>query len=295
MIYNSLLDIADNFDTFFFDAWGVFNFGKDLSENAIAVMAELVSRGKTVSIISNTPRNSVGVIEQFAKKGLIRGVHYNEFFSSGQLCWSLAQEGKLPVPGKRYYDAWECNLLPPPLNLFANSDYIKVESIQDADFIFCNFPSYNGSLVTDDSLLEPEINKLLKSKLPIICPNPDKRTILDGISYVMQGTPCKTLEDRGAKVIYYGKPYPEIFVDAMFRLGDFDKKRTVMIGDTLETDILGATRAGITACLTLEKGISADDMLNSGLKLTRDNIDKEAEKIGTHVDYIIQKVPRLDI
>ena len=52
----------------------------------------------------------------------------------------------------------------------------------------------------------------------------------------------------GGGVIYYGKPYEPIFVAAVRELHKHGAaKRPLVIGDGLETDIIGANRANIDA------------------------------------------------
>ncbi len=52
-----------------------------------------------------------------------------------------------------------------------------------------------------------------------------------------------------------GKPFAPIFDAALERLGHPDRRRVVMIGDQLVTDVLGASRAGIDSVL-IETGVS---------------------------------------
>lgn len=172
-----------------------------------------------------------------------------------------------------------------------NSDYEQVSEIADADFVICEFPTDNGVLTTDLSVMMPMIEKIAASKKMVICPNPDLHFLYDGEFVVAHGSVCAELEKRGAPVVYYGKPHPEIFDIALSAFPGLNPERTVMIGDTLHTDILGATRAGIKSCLTLERGISANDLKNP----TEESIHAAAVKIGARVDYIIKKVPREDL
>ncbi|MDL2296028.1 TIGR01459 family HAD-type hydrolase [Lachnospiraceae bacterium OttesenSCG-928-E19] len=298
MIYKSLMDIADNFDTFFFDAWGVFNIGGTISKSAIDVMAELVKLGKSVSIMSNTPQLTSGMIRHYGKKGLIQGVHFQNSFSSGQLCADFALAGKLPVPGKKYYVAWDnsgLDIVNPEYCVLQGTDYIKVSNIDDADFVYCDFPIHNDTLFSDPEFLEPEMGRVISAGKPVICANPDLHVCFGGEFVFTQGTPCKVFEEHGLKVIYYGKPYPEIYLDALQKLGNVDPLRTLMIGDTLHTDILGATRAGIKSCLTISNGITERDLKLAGLEVNEDNIIAAATKIGARVDYIIERVPLVDL
>ena len=52
-----------------------------------------------------------------------------------------------------------------------------------------------------------------------------------------------------------GKPHAPMFETALERLGHPDRRRVVMIGDQLVTDVLGASHAGIDSVL-IETGVS---------------------------------------
>ena len=65
----------------------------------------------------------------------------------------------------------------------------------------------------------------------------------------------------GVKPVVTGKPQPRMYQEALRRLGA-DPTTTAMIGDRLDTDILGAARVGLTTVLTLS-GISTREELGS--------------------------------
>lgn len=64
-----------------------------------------------------------------------------------------------------------------------------------------------------------------------------------------------------------GKPEPTMYQMAMARL-QVDPAETVAIGDRLDTDILGAERAGIRSLLVLSGISTADDLSRSNIKPT---------------------------
>lgn len=288
------MEIADKFDVFFFDAWGVFNIGGTISKSAVAVMADLQTRGKSVSIMSNTPQSAAGVTAHYGKSGLIPGVHYQNIFSSGQLCMDIARRGEIPAPGKKYYVAWDYTCGLPgggaSYDMFAGTDYSKVADISSADFVYLDFPRAASNLITDEKLMEPELSKVIAAGKPVICTNPDLHACHGNEFVIMQGTPARIFAAHGLKIIYYGKPHPEIYLDAMNKIGNVDAARTLMVGDTLHTDILGARRAGIKSCLTLADGITARDLTLAGRELNRENINAAGAKIDAVPDYIIEKV-----
>ena len=65
------------------------------------------------------------------------------------------------------------------------------------------------------------------------------------------GPIIKALEYAASKrAVIVGKPSPRMFRLALKRAGE-EPKRAVMIGDQLETDLLGASRAGVHTVLVL--------------------------------------------
>ena len=46
----------------------------------------------------------------------------------------------------------------------------------------------------------------------------------------------------------YSKPDPRFFDEVFVRLGNPDRKSAIMLGDSLSSDMLGASRAGIAGC-----------------------------------------------
>ena len=53
----------------------------------------------------------------------------------------------------------------------------------------------------------------------------------------------------GGQVVYTGKPGKDLFIQAMKSKNIKEHSRVLMIGDTLETDILGANLLGIPSAL----------------------------------------------
>ena len=73
------------------------------------------------------------------------------------------------------------------------------------------------------------------------------------------GHPSKSLQTRHkrslkgenykGKVIYTGKPYSHIFAPILEKYSHIPKDRMIMIGDTVDMDILGAHNIGISSAL----------------------------------------------
>lgn len=92
----------------------------------------------------------------------------------------------------------------------------------------------------------------------------DLYIVTNGVTVTqMQRLKDSTL-DRYVKDIFvseatgFQKPMKEYFDYCFARIGDIDKSRTMIIGDSLTSDIKGGNNAGITTCWYNPKGIKND-------------------------------------
>ena len=74
----------------------------------------------------------------------------------------------------------------------------------------------------------------------LICTNPDLTVHRGDVEEYCAGSIANLFESVGGKVIYFGKPYKEIY-KMCFEAGE----KTVAIGDNLNTDIRGANNMNI--------------------------------------------------
>ncbi|MEE8567331.1 MAG: HAD-IIA family hydrolase [Anaerolineales bacterium] len=80
----------------------------------------------------------------------------------------------------------------------------------------------------------------------------------------------------GVQPTIVGKPEPHLFLQALHRL-DTEPKRTLAIGDRLETDILGGQNSGMLTCLVLTGVTKRQDLLDSPIQ----------------PDYVFEDLPQL--
>lgn len=86
----------------------------------------------------------------------------------------------------------------------------------------------------------------------------------------------------GVKAFVIGKPEPIIYQQALEKLGS-DPARTVAIGDRLDTDILGAVRAGIPSLMVLSGVSSRDDL--AGLEYQPDWVCQDIIEIADSLQH----------
>ena len=248
---NGLSELVHDYDTFLVDAWGVLHDGGSAFKAAQECLCKLKQQGKTVIILSNAARRTT----DFEKELLASGVNkqlYDFSVSSGELVWTNFSKGEYETLGKR------CFYLGPERSrgILENLDIIWVNSLAEAQVIINTGAEGN---LPDALSFKSQLEEAVLLKLPMICANPDKVAIRKGIRGISAGAIADYYQQLGGHVLYVGKPYQQIFTAAVQQLKSPSKERVLMIGDGLQTDILGANQFGIDA-LFISGGIYAQQI-----------------------------------
>jgi len=281
-------NVVKDFDYIVVDNYGVVTFADGLNKEAVAVLKELRTMGKKVIFLSNATFTDPE--ERYAKKGLIKGEHYDAFVTSGQYAKADIAKGTLPC-GKKYIVFGTANFKKPEKvpAIFNGSLYELVENATKANFVYCGIPQINGEdrLTMDDFM--KELEGLAEMGLPMVCSNPDEIASEDGRWVIRQGSIVNAYRKLGGKVILYGKPDPAIFDWVLGR--DIPREKVLMVGDTLGTDILGANKAQIKSCLTVDGGVTEVRMLERGMKIDDESIRSfiVQQKTGSP-DFVVNKI-----
>lgn len=287
MIYDNFSEISDRFDTLLFDAYGVFWGGAAPIPGSLETMADQVRQGKPLCIVSNTSSVGQHTVDDYIRKGVIRGIHYTDVITSGDVCLDYIRRRLLNVPGPHVYIIGLSKVD------LESAGYVRVSSPEQADFIFFGAPQFTteqrakypdnhpdflmcfGGTKYDLLSVEPFIPILEKCRdlnLPAVSTNPDLVALEQHVNrpcpdwIIRQGTFSETYRRMGGRVQEFGKPYPEIYRFVFERLHVRPTLRIAMVGDTFRTDIRGALDAGITPVWCIETGMAQYEM-NRGRNL----------------------------
>lgn len=280
-------DVVKDFDHILLDNYGVVTFSGGLNMAAVEVLKQLRSMGKKVIFLSNATFTDPE--ERYAKKGLLKGVHFDDFVTSGQYAKEDIAKGTLPC-GKKYCVFGTANFKKPEKvpAIFNGSPYELTDYPAAADFVYCGIPQINGEDRVTIYEFVQELKWLAEMGLPMVVSNPDEIASEDGRWVIRQGSIASAYRALGGEVIMYGKPDPDIFD---WVLGDTPREKVLMIGDTLGTDILGANRAGIKSCLTISGGVTEVRMMKEGLPITEEGIYTFITRKKSGVpDFIVDKI-----
>lgn len=245
-IIRDLNDLVDRYRTFIFDVWGVLHDGEHAYSQIINMIKALQSENKIVLLLSNSPKR-LDTLKEILKKMNIDSSLFDAMMSSGEACYHPIIQNKLSKrfghKQHRYYflgDSYH-------KQIHTAYPHRAVSSISEADYILLtSFFHINPKIEEYDRTWE----EALAHNCPVICLNPDKSIFRqNGEEVLSTGSLAERYEALGGEVFYIGKPYPDIY--AVFKASSvlaLDHE-TLMIGDTLETDIQGALTQNIDSVL----------------------------------------------
>tara|TARA_B100001142_G_C14077042_1_gene555892 strand:- start:195 stop:539 length:345 start_codon:yes stop_codon:yes gene_type:complete len=97
----------------------------------------------------------------------------------------------------------------------------------------------------------------------MICTNPDLIVDRGSKRELCAGSIAMVFEKMGGKVVYFGKPYPEVYNQSI----NNKNKKILSIGDNLNTDIKGANLLNFDS-LIISNGIHKNEIEKNGIEKT---------------------------
>lgn len=246
MFCQGLYELMDSYDGFIMDQWGVLHDGVNPYDGVLDALNHLKQRKKQVVILSNSGKRSSDNIERLKKLGF-KSTMYKEVVTAGEVTWQGLKEQKDP-PFKGLGD--KCYLISRPDDraLLEGLDVEVVDDIEQATFILITgFDSPKMAL--ED--LDPVFKRAVVKRLPAICANPDMVTLYGQERAVGPGAVAKRYHELGGMAHLIGKPHKTIFRHCLSLFDGLIPSRILMIGDSIQHDIVGAAGADIdTAFVT---------------------------------------------
>jgi HAD superfamily hydrolase (TIGR01459 family) len=240
--------IAPEYDGFILDVWGVLHDGVQAFDGAVACVDLLHQLRKEIVIVSNAPRPADQILPTLQGMGF--NLRLSQIITSGEVVKRQVFERRDPIFAQRGTKAFHLGAKHHPLVASAPQDVGFVDTLENADYILATifFPSDTPVDHFDDVLTQAQA-----LHLPLVCANPDKIAPAGQGFHYCAGTIAERYLDMGGEVIFFGKPYPAIYQVALekFTQAGIQTPKILAVGDTLETDILGAAQQGIHAALVL--------------------------------------------
>lgn len=235
--------IADRYDAFLIDQFGVLRDGRGPYPGAAETLVRLKDAGKRIVILSNSGKRSAENDRRLADLGFVAG-SWDWFLTSGEVAWQiLKREGEGTDGGLR-----KCLLVSRDgdLSPMKGLGLDRTTSGADADFVL--LAASEGDvypLSHYEAILAPAAER----GVPCLCTNPDKVMLTKTGTAFGAGRIAELYEELGGSVRWIGKPFADIYDFALDFLGHPERTRVCAIGDSVEHDIAGAASAGLHSAL----------------------------------------------
>lgn len=250
----TLGEITDGFDVILSDVWGVLHNGVNAFPDAAVALHEARKAGKTVVLITNSPRPAPGVIAQLRVLG-VPDEAYDRIITSGDVTRGLIAEG----PKKVF-------LLGPErdMPLLEGLDVERVGETEAQSVVCTGF--FDDETETPEDYTEM-LKGFIARKAPMICANPDLVVERGERIIPCAGAMAAYYEQLGGEVRIAGKPHTPIYVACLAAAKDvrgaFPRDRVLAIGDGMPTDVKGAIASGLNL-LYISGGIHAAEYTLNG-------------------------------
>ena len=248
-----LAALADRYDAFVLDGYGVVNVGAEPVPGIAEAVRALHAAGKAVMVLTNgAGRPARWAARRYAEWGV--GIPEHLVVSSRDaLEAALAAHPRAGLWGVMAKPDSELETLPADTALLGDDDALY----READgFILLRSEEWTAER-------HRRLGETLRSApRPVLVANPDvSAPYPDGSFSAEPGYWALRLEaETGVRCDRFGKPFAGVFDLALARLGAAGRRRdrVAMVGDGLYTDILGGLAAGLGTVLVTEHGLVKD-------------------------------------
>lgn len=248
--HTTLAALADRYDAFFVDQFGVLRDDDGAYPGANAALVNLKSLGKTVVILSNSGRSGAYNGDRLVKLGFDRS-GFDHFLTSGDVAHHILAEETAGKAG-----IMRCLTISSggDRNLAERLGFESTEDATHADIVII---SGSEAERVPLSAYRHRLRNAAERRVPCYCTNPDRHKLVKGGSTAPgAGSIALIYEELGGPVRWFGKPYPAIYQQAQSLVPNIAADRVLCIGDSIEHDIAGAAGAGLASCL-VRSGILA--------------------------------------
>ncbi len=260
-LHRNLLELADAFDGFVFDSFGVLNVGDEPLPGVHGCIEALRARGKRLAVLTNAATVPLARVDRkYAQLGFT--FRREEIISSRQVLAHALQNFNSDM-------LW--GVAAPPVAEIAELPCQGQELGADPEL----YEACDGFILLSSQGWTLERQGLLTRAVsahprPVLVGNPDLVAPREYGFSLEPGTYAHALADElGIAPVFYGKPFGNAFELVGQALGeDLDPKSIAMIGDTLHTDVLGGAAAGWQTVLVTDHGLLKDRDVATAIETT---------------------------
>ena len=252
MTIQSFQSIAAQYKVVFFDAFGVLKNYRGIIEGVEATMNFLRDQGIGFYVLTNdASRSPAELAERFQQVGL-SDVTTDKIISSGMLAYEYlrykVKRGTVVYLGTPQSVHYLRGLGLTTLSARA----MQPEQVEEVEaLVFLDDEGFDWN-----SDLNKVLNLLRRRNIPVVVANSDHTyPVSQGQIAIAIGALADMIEGlTGKQFLRFGKPDAQMFTFAYEHVQSVhpvDKSDILMVGDTLETDIVGGNKFGLDTVLVL--------------------------------------------
>ena len=284
-LWNRFEELSKKYQGFIFGLQGVLFNGSMLLPGAVECLEGLREAEKMVSLMSNTAQRSVALIEKLTSQGLPLSL-YQHVITAGDEAYRYLRDRS---------DPWHNALGDRCFFIGSTEDHFLMEKlpyhsaprVEEADFILVA-----GRDEWDKNLEEyiPDLDRGLSLHQPLICANPDLYTYWGKERVLCPGAFAAYYKAKGGEVYYHGKPYISIFNQMLKKMAPLPREQILFIGDSLITDIIGASRMKFNTLLVFSSVTQEELKLPSNVQqiLSLSEISEMMSSQAAVPDYMMK-------
>lgn len=282
LIFNHISKTLDNYDLFLFDLWGVVIENNVLYPGVVESINNILKYKRGI-FLSNVPKPSF-VVKNMLKQWGFKNVTSDMILTSGDIARELILKKASKLEQKKiriYHLGGNKNN-----DLLNKLDHAITNDYKEADIVLLSlYRDQNESKnIRGDKNLFKNISK--QRNILVICANPDISVPRGDTIRYCAGYFAKMIEKEGKHVTYTGKPNNLIYQKIFKRFKQIPKNRILMIGDTFETDILGAQNVGIDSALVLTGNSNKFHQMYKSLDEKIKILSQKAEELKIFPSFI---------
>jgi HAD superfamily hydrolase (TIGR01459 family) len=249
-------ELAEHYDGWLCDVWGVVHNGVSAFEDAVDALCRYRAGGGYVVLITNAPRPSRAVYPQLERLGVPREA-FDTIVTSGDVTQALVK--KRPNA--------------PLFHLGPLRDHVILEDLPNpivdksqAELCLLTGPMNDSTETVED--YDGRLAEMLDQDVEMLCANPDLVVRSGDRLVICAGSIARRYSEMGGRVTIAGKPQAPIYVAAMAKVSELagrhiEKNRLLAVGDGLPTDIKGAALNGFDVYF-ITGGIHAAELGDMG-------------------------------
>ena len=266
----TLAAIADHFDVFLLDAFGVLNIGDSAIPGTRDRIAGLRAAGKRVLVVSNAASvPGSDLLAKYTRMGF-------DFSLDDIITSRLTMAAELPMqPDLRW------GVMNGAGSSLDDLGPVRTTPLDDNPVAYRDAEGFlligsSGWTEARQAMLEASLEQ---NPRRVLVANPDIVAPRETGFSIEPGFFAHRLADSvGIRPEFFGKPFGTIFDIALSRAEAVNKARVVMVGDSLHTDVLGAHCAGVASALIAGYGFFAGQ-----------DVTQAVRSSGIVPDYIVER------